>query len=288
MKRKAIYTTLERIAYYCGATYVKRKFLPTERKSVPTGVLWILGLYVGFFGLVYQRYETRVRDIESQANTILVLVATDARRAAISQIPIVQKLPCPVKPDILNPVATVRSFLGQPQFHHETAEALKRIVETLKEDLEDVHLEEANLEGISLPYANLKKAHLWHANLRSASLVDADLSNARLGGADMQGACLAGALLKGAGLETIGRQTLSPTPTNLENANLCSANLEGADLYGANLKGAMFEKANLTNVLNLTIWQIAEAATLYEANLDPEIMQQVMTYHPYLLDRPVR
>ena len=83
---------------------------------------------------------------------------------------------------------------------------------------------------------------------------------------------------------------------DLSNANLRGANLEGADLtgaylYGANLRHAglsraILSEADLTQVQNLSIKQLSKAKTLYKAELDPELMEQVKDKYPHLLEDP--
>jgi hypothetical protein len=104
--------------------------------------------------------------------------------------------------------------------------------------------------------ANLSEADLINADLRYADLGCADLGCAYLEGADLRGADLSGAYLRG-------------------------ANLSGASLFGANLSGA-----NLTQVKNLSINQLYLVKTLYEAELDLELMEQVKERYPHLLEEP--
>ncbi len=84
----------------------------------------------------------------------------------------------------------------------------------------------------------------------------ADLSDANLSDADLSGAKLSGAKLRG------------------------SAYLRGTDLSGANLRGAY-----LSVVLGLSIEQLSTVETLYEAKLDPELMEQVKDKYPHLLKK---
>mgnify|MGYP001459337349 CR=1 FL=1 len=61
---------------------------------------------------------------------------------------------------------------------------------------------------------------------------------------------------------------------------------EKADLSNADLSGADLSDANLSEVLGLNIEQLSEVATLYEAELDPELMEQVEDKYPHLLEKP--
>ena len=106
--------------------------------------------------------------------------------------------------------------------------------------------EKADLSGANLSGADLRSDFLPRANLIAANLSDADL----------RGACL-------------------------EDADLYRADLYRADLMAANLSGA-----NLSEVLGLNIEQLSTVETLYEAELDPELMEQVRKKYPHLLEEP--
>ena len=67
----------------------------------------------------------------------------------------------------------------------------------------------------------------------------------------------------------------------------CSdCDLTSADLNGANLRNANLSGANLTQVKNLSINQLYLVKTLYEAELDLELMEQVKERYPHLLEEP--
>ena len=93
--------------------------------------------------------------------------------------------------------------------------------------------------------ADLRDADLRGANLSYAKLILANLKRANLSGAD------------------------------LSRANLSSADLSRADLIGA----------DLSEVLGLNIEQLSEVKTLYETELDPELMEQVKDKYPHLLKK---
>ena len=101
-------------------------------------------------------------------------------------------------------------------------------------------------EKANLSRADLSDANLSEANLSVANLMDADLSH----------------------------------------ANLIYAYLNNADLEGANLSDAKLSRADLTQVLGLNINQLSKVKTLYEAELDPELMEQVKDEYPHLLEKP--
>ncbi len=119
----------------------------------------------------------------------------------------------------------------------------------------------ADLGGANLRGANLERVDLVESNLWEADLVEADLRNATLEGAHLWEASLERANFWGA---------------NLEGANLRDANLEGANLRGTDLRGAKY----------LTLKQLCKVKTMYQAKLDPTLMEQMTKDYPQLLEKP--
>jgi uncharacterized protein YjbI with pentapeptide repeats len=52
-----------------------------------------------------------------------------------------------------------------------------------------------------------------------------------------------------------------------------------------NFKGANLLGANLINAFNLEAEQLAGAKTLYQAQLDEPLQEEIKTKYPYLLDK---
>ena len=74
---------------------------------------------------------------------------------------------------------------------------------------------------------------------------------------------------------------------DLSGANLQTADLSGTDLQGAKLVGAYLGGANLAGAKNLTIEQLSQVWTLYEAvGLAPLLMDRIRKEYPHLLERP--
>lgn len=173
-------------------------------------------------------------------------------------------------------------------------------------DLAYVHLEMANLIDAHLDRANLMEAHLELARLDRSKLQEAVLLGAYFSGACLDGANLKKAYLHGAYLDAdfveahlegaylymahLEDADLSGAylmEANLENAILIRANMEGSDLSGANLTKANLEEAILIGAKNLTVDQLSKAETLYEAELDPELEEELRANnYSYLLDEP--
>lgn len=163
-------------------------------------------------------------------------------------------------------------------------------------NLSYTNLEGADLESANLVDADLSEANLEGADLESADLSEADLTYAKLGEADLESADLSEAYLIGAEL-----YEANLFGANLSYANLNYADFESADLSGANLEGADLESADLSyaNLIKvdlrsadlrvthgLTIEQLSGVKTLWEAKLNPELMEQVKKKYPHLLEKP--
>ena len=141
-----------------------------------------------------------------------------------------------------------------------------RPLDLRKTDLRGANLHSAYLKGADLTDAHLERADLSLAHLMQAHLTGAHLEEARLVGVNLKEAILEGADLKGALF--VG--------TILEGATLTDAHLENANLMGAHLKGAKFS----------TVEQLAQVKTLYKADLDPRLLEQIQQRYPHLLEQP--
>ncbi len=149
-----------------------------------------------------------------------------------------------------------------------------------------------DLRGTDLQRADLRDADLWGADLWGADLQRANLRGAFLWGAFLGGAFLGGANLRITNLQRADLRGANLRGANLEGANLRITNLQRADLRGANLlitnlEGAYLGKANLEGARNLTIEQLSNVTTLYEAKLDPELEELIKKDYPHLLEEPV-
>ncbi len=223
---------LKWIFHYSGLEFIYRKFKPLEKSQLPTGVIWLIGIYVAFFGVASQRYENRVDKIENRANSIFTQLATPAYKKALGRISRVQNMPCPYRPKILRPVSIFRSLFLKDTEYTEMVDLLRETIENWKDSLDGVKLNGANLEKANLEGANLKGAKLGRANLERAYLWKANLEGAALWKANLNAATLQEANLKGANLDR----------ANLRGANLRGANLEEPTLWKPTLREPTFGK----------------------------------------------
>ncbi len=121
---------------------------------------------------------------------------------------------------------------------------------------------EKDEQNLDLRRTDLHHAHLRGAHLEGTALYDAHLEGANLGYAYLKGAAL-------------GR-----------------AHLRGVNLRDAQLQGAIFHKADQQDakLRNVQLWldaqQLCTAYTLYGAQLDPLLTEQVRQQCPKLLEEP--
>jgi Pentapeptide repeats (8 copies) len=132
-------------------------------------------------------------------------------------------------------------------------------------------LTRTDLRGANLSVAHLERAFFSGAHLERAFLIEARLKRASFSSANLEFARLIRAHLEGARF----------TRAHLLGASLRGAHLRGADFGDANLQWANFEGAT-----DLTVEQLAEAKTLYQAELDPPLLEQVQQRYPHLLEEP--
>jgi uncharacterized protein YjbI with pentapeptide repeats len=231
---------------YSGLEFIYRKFNPPQNpQTLPTGFIWLIGIYVAFFGLASQRYENRIEIIENRANSVFAQLAVPSlEKKALSRIPMVQNMPCPYKPNILNPLSVFISLSKDSKYAGVSA-LLQETIEDWKDSLASVKLSEAILRAANLRDANLKGADLSKADLQEAILQQADLQNANLRGAILRRADLRRADLQEAILQEADFQNANLRGANLQRADLRRANLQQADFQNANLRGANFQNTNL-------------------------------------------
>ena len=148
-------------------------------------------------------------------------------------------------------------------------------------NLQGADLKETNVQGASFWKADLQESDFWKSNLQDVSLADANLQKARFMIADLEGAYVRNADFQEADLTGANLQRVIFTDANLQGANLNRANLREAHLGGADLR-----RADLTDVYGLTIDQLSLVKTLYEAQLDSALYEQVKAEYPHLLEPP--
>lgn len=151
-------------------------------------------------------------------------------------------------------------------------------------DFSDVH----SLHGIHLEGAQLERAGFKGVDLGSASMQNTELNLADLQDTDLTWAVLDGADLNEARLDRSNLSNSTLVGTWMLNANLNHTNALQVDFRDANLAGADLEGANLTQAKNLTIDQLGVVCTLYQAEIDPQLVSGLKSQYPKLLEKPTR
>lgn len=194
-----------------------------------------------------------------------------ANESTTNEVPEVSKVPLDIQAILTVIGRRVKSFEnGKPNY-----------LDLQETNLERASLEDAHLEGADLSRAHLEKANLFRTHLERASFEDAHLEGADLKWAHLERASLEGAYLEGAHLE--GADLFG---TCLKGAYLKEAHLEGAELFGASLEGAFLEGASLEGAEDLSIDQLSEAKTLYNVELEEELLIKLKTIFPTLFEQP--
>jgi len=206
----------------------------------------------------------------------------------------------------------------------EAIEDKKKSLESVslyKVNLDGANLQYGNFRSANLQQANFKKAKLRGANLNKADLRGADFEGAVLILSDLSDSSWDKhhEIIKVEQKDILSskdfqkkfknkRMFFEPVPylinfkdsilmkANFQRANLSSADFSGADLRGSNMMGAyfnytLFHHANLqeANLLdtNINIEQLLQAKTIYNAKIEPSLIDEIRKRNPHLLSEPV-
>lgn len=180
----------------------------------------------------------------------------------------------------------------------ESEEAAFRTVGNIKRlnrhKIHEINLVNCYLSRTNLNYVNLAGSNLNSANVSQSSLIESNLENARLNQTNFEnsnlnqvnftGAYASGANFKDSFLIKANFNNAFLIKTNFNNAFLMEANLQNCYLMGADFENASLYKADLRGAKGLSIEQLAKVKTLYLARFDEEILQQIKTSLPQLVD----
>jgi len=158
----------------------------------------------------------------------------------------------------------------------------------------EINLANCHLQKTNLSYVNLTGSNLNSANISNCSLIEINLDNARLNQTNLENSNLNGSMLRGtyanganfqdAYLIKAQMENAFLIKSNFKNAFLMEANLQGSYLMGAELDHASLYKADLRGAKGLTAEQLSKAKTLYMAELDPEIREELIKLAPQLVE----
>lgn len=265
----------ENFYYYSGAKFIYRKFVPEDKKTFPTGFIWLIGIYIALFGVASNRYENRIDIIENRATSIYTQLPTSVQKNALGRIPTVQNMWCPLKPEILKPWTVFGSLFLDKKYDE--------MVNQLKETLEDW---KDSLESVNLNFVNLQGANLFNANFKSANLLGANFKEANLDGVVFDGAIIWHANFHGAKLGGTNFLSAQVRGANFQDATFFGVNFRNTAFYEVNYKGASIVACNLKESSDIEIDELCKAKTLWRSEFSKEIYDQVKKICPVLLKQP--
>jgi uncharacterized protein YjbI with pentapeptide repeats len=180
----------------------------------------------------------------------------------------------------------------------ESEEAAFRTVGNIKRlnrhKINEINLVNCYLPRTNLNYANLSGSNLNSANICQSSLIESNLENARLNQTNFENSNLnqanltssyaSGANFKDSFLIKSNFEGAFLIKANFNNAFLMEANLQNCYVMGADFENASLYKADLRGAKGLTVEQLSKVKTLYLAKFDEDILQQIKTSLPELVD----
>jgi BTB/POZ domain-containing protein KCTD9 len=146
------------------------------------------------------------------------------------------------------------------------------------------NLNYVNLSGSNLNSSNISQSSLIESNLENARLNQTNFENSNLNQANLKGAYASGANFKDSFLIKANFEGAFLIKANFSNAFLMEANLQNCYLMGADFENASLYKADLRGAKGLSVEQLAKVKTLYLAKFDDEILIQIKTTLPALVD----
>jgi uncharacterized protein YjbI with pentapeptide repeats len=179
----------------------------------------------------------------------------------------------------------------------ESEEASFRTVGNIKRlnrhQVTQINLVNSCLPRTNLNYVNLKGSNMNSANLTNSSLIESNMEGARLNQANFENSnlnqvCLksayaSGANFKDAFLIKAQLQNALLIKANFHNAYLMEADLRGSYLMGADFEQASLYKADLRGAKGLTVEQLLKAKTLFLAQMDKELQDQLEQQVPQVV-----
>ncbi len=145
------------------------------------------------------------------------------------------------------------------------------------------NLNYANLSGSNMNSANITQSYLIESNLENARLNQTNFENSNLNQANLKGAYASGSNFKDSFLIKAQFENAFLIKANFSNAFLMEANLRNCYLMGADFENASLYKADLRGAKGLTVEQLSKVKTLYLAQFDDEILEQIKTDLPELV-----
>ena len=257
--------------HYSGLAYIIAKATSSENKEhYPTLPIWLLGIYIGLFGIATQHYESRLDRFESKLNIYISQLGTSARTNTFPAMVAHQKYKLPLEPDFWDPWQTVKTLIYETQPINEELSHSQKVrdianiivrfkdvlgceIEKSKKDMGGFKIgnkgcKSVNLRDADLKEADFENANLYMVNLNKANLYGSNLANSVLAGADLRWADLRRATLSGVDLRKSNAASTDFSWASLEGSDLREADLSWAVFYDASLIGADLRRTDTSEV----------------------------------------
>lgn len=178
-------------------------------------------------------------------------------------------------------------------------------------DLSNCYLRNMDMRSYRLDFSNLWRSDLSFCDIRNASMVNAYMEdinlyssvlsssvfkNAVLLKADLRNADMRHSIFSGASMQESKLNESDLENASFENADLSKADLSECNLTGANLRNCVLEesvfegtyirKADLRGARGLTAMQLSKAHTLFETEVDEDILLELMECSASLFVNP--
>ncbi|HET8860395.1 pentapeptide repeat-containing protein [Marivirga sp.] len=157
-------------------------------------------------------------------------------------------------------------------------------------NLVDCHLTKTNMSHVNLSGSNLNSSNFSHANAIECNFSktranQTNFENAKMNQANFEGAFASGANFKDAFLIKANFKNAFLIKSDFSNAYLMEADLSNCHLTGASFDEASLYKANLKGAEGITVDQLKNVKTLYLAELDDDIKNEIRENYPQLLGK---
>lgn len=271
---------------FSGLRSIIYKIRPPKNQSTgirnpATFMLWFIGIYVALFGIAFQQYQKSVDLIENRAASIFDQLGTEYYKTAIGRIPMIQRMTCPVEPEIFNPQTIILFLFGKKINNLNVINQSKEMVTVCKDSLNSMYLRNADLHKIDLSFASIKNSQFIEVNLDSTSFMGSNLEGSQFFKVDLSNCDFNGAKCSNARFINCNLSESNFWTADLRYCLFIGSDLRLVDFYGSSLVGA-----DLSGTYNLESEQISETLSLYNAKMDSSHVIYIKNNYPKLLEVP--
>ena len=161
------------IMRYSGMEAILRKFYPRDVSHLPTGIPWIIGIYLVLHGLACAKYQHQFQYITTtisyEMSSLSSLSKMDRYRAASR----VRNLQLIIAPDVLHPSTVINALIGRLEDNDLSTNAAKQILTTLKKNMANVAdvptVSGLDLDGFDFSGCNFMDSSFYNCSLRNVN-----------------------------------------------------------------------------------------------------------------------